>query len=170
MSVVPLADVKAALNITGTSSDVELQRLLDAAETYYAEIIGPVGTGLVADYTGTLPRYATNVVYKDAQGVVVDGDTFSYQGSPNLYWNAVHGAMGHGLYDQATWTITYDATIPAHHQLVIVNDVAELWTRTQRGGGTARPAFGGDGFTDLDAGRPLVLFPRIQALAGLTVA
>lgn len=170
MPVPTLSDVKQSLNITSGTDDAELQDLLDDALAEYAKYVRPLpGTVSVTVSGGRavtiLPAGSTAVtaaVYSD--GTVIDVTDFDVSDSGLLHW------PGWAAYGRRNITLTVTVgDMPGNHRRAILFDVQELWTRTQRGGGTARPSFGGEGFTDLDTGLPLTLFPRIRALAPPTV-
>lgn len=162
MPVLTVAEVKDRLNKTTNVDDAELHSMLEAAEAEYAELVGPIGTVSRPYYGGLFPRYSSGVVVTDANGNDVTA-TYSNQGSPNLYWNTWTGAMGHGLVTTPL-TISYTATLPAHHREAILADVANYFAVTQRGSSPGALPVDLEGGTD-DRTTPLVLFPRIRALA-----
>ncbi len=98
-------------------------------------------------------------------GVAVVGDLDFDVAAGLLY---ADGVVLSGYYPRLSLTVTI-GDLPKNHLGTIVADVAEYWTRTQRASGGARPSFGGDGF-EPEQGRPLVMWPRIRALAGVTIA
>ena len=164
MSTIPLSDVKARLNKTLTVDDVELQDMLDAAEAYYADLFGAVGTSTLR-YDGgpviVLPVNTTAVTavgYTD--GTFVDLDDLDFDPASGL------------LRYPFTWgsrnlSVTFTTALPAHHREAILADVAGYFAATQRGGGTVAPRFPGEGYGEAydSPGAPLTLFPRIAALA-----
>lgn len=168
--VVTVAQVKAALNTTATVDDAELQRMLDGALAEYAEWVGPLpGTKTVRTSGGTvvLPRGAVAVTAATAGGSAVSTTDYDLDVESGILYGA-------GTYSsrQLILTVTIGA-LPAHHREAIVADVAGLFTATQRGGGSNAPRFVGEGYADaleVQPGRPVVLFPRIRALASVSVA
>lgn len=172
MSVILLADVKKRLNKTGTTDDAELQDMIDAAESYYARMIGPL-TGTVTetfDGGGTaLVLSNLNVSAITAAGYT-DGTTIS---TGDLTLNTASGIVywGFGTAGRFTWgsrnvTLTYTiGTLPAEHKETIIADVAGYFQATQRAG-SGRPSFTGEaGYEEAYASSPQILFPRIRELA-----
>lgn len=167
MAVVPLDEAKAALGMKTTADDAELTKRLDEAEAEYAEWVAPLGGGTLRVSGGAtviLPRGATVTAVNDTSGNAVTG--YEHDPEAGLLYGTPYGVRN--------LDVTFTArALPANHKAAIIADVAELWTRTQRGGGSGRPSFGGGGagdFDDVAQGRPLVLFPRIRALGGTSVA
>lgn len=164
MSVLTVAQVKARLNKTTAEDDAELQEMLDAAEAAYAERVGPIGTKTLR-YDGgrssiILPLNAnvTEVEYED--GTPVSLDDLDYNESAGiLYWPGGSFAAG-----SRNVLVTFTASLPAHHKEAILSDVAGLFAATQRGNTPgALPGGYEAGFEERTT--PLVLFPRIRALA-----
>lgn len=164
-----LPRTKAALNITTANDDVELLDLLTAAGAEYEQHVAllPGTHTLTISGGGSMHLLPLNVgsitaaVYTD--GTAIDLAGLDLDASTGI----LHTPLTYGSRN-VTLTVTV-GDLPANHAQTIVADVAEYWTRTQRSGGGARPSFGGDGF-DVEAGRPIVMFPRIRALAVSSVA
>jgi hypothetical protein len=164
-SGVTLDHVKAALNKTDSADDDELQRLLDAALTEYEQYVGPLPgpavQGAQSGSTVILPARVTSV--QAATSTTGEALTFLL-------------AAG-GVLTTSSWgpvVVSYTVgPLPANHVETIIADVAGLFAATQRGGGATAPRFPGDGYAaalETPPGRPVVLFPRIRALAPMGVA
>lgn len=167
MSLVTLAEVRtAALNKTTAVDDVEIQRMIDAAEADYAEKVGPLTTQTVRLDGGfstlILPRNAatvTAVSYGDGTAVTLT----------DLYFDAKSGLLHAGKVSRFTYgtrnvLVTFTVALPAHHRETIIADVAGYFAATQRGNsGGALP--GGYETAYEDRTTPVALFPRIKALA-----
>lgn len=167
MSVIPLAEAKTRLNKAAavTTDDVELQAMLDAAESEYADWVAPlVGKTLRYDGGGErliLPRNVTavtEVTYADGTVVALSDLDF------DVDTGILHKVAGTFTTGQRNVRVTFTVALPAHHREAILADVAGYFAATQRGnsGGALPPGYEA-GFED--RGTPLVLFPRIRALA-----
>lgn len=152
MAVVDLQDLKDELDITSDAHDYELLDMIDAAEAEYAEHVRP----LPGTYTESL--VLPTILPRGTTSASVTGVTTTLARSGLL--------SGYG-YTFGPVDVTYVVgPIPANHMAAIVADLAEWWTRTQRGGGSSRPSFGGDAaFEPETPARPVVMWPRIRALA-----
>lgn len=167
MSLVTLAEVRtSALNKTTTADDGELQRMIDAAESYYAEKVGPLTTQTVRLDGGfstlILPRNTaavTAVSYSDGTAVTLADLDFD-AGSGLLH----AGKVSRFTYGTRNVLVTFTTALPAHHRETIIADVAGYFAATQRGNAPgALP--GGYETAYEDRTSPVVLFPRIKALA-----
>lgn len=158
-ATVQLADVKARLNKTDSSDDDELAQLIAAAEAEYAEFVGPLPGVQIETHSGPViilrSSRASAVTAVDPYGSTVTATL----GSAGIVTTGSLGPV----------TVTYTAgALPANHVETIIADVAGLFAATQRGGGSLAPRFPGEGYADAlepTPGRPIVLFPRIRALA-----
>lgn len=173
MSTVTLAEVKTALDKTLTVDDSEIQRMIDAAEAEYAEWVGPVEGTVTEKFNGGRTRLIlrsrlvteiTEAAYSDGTEIdVADLDLDTATGI--VHW----GYDTAGLFTSGTRnvSITYTvADLPLNHREAIVADVAGYFAATQRG--PVGPD--DDGYASAYAATPTVLFPRIRALAGPSIA
>lgn len=172
MSVVTLAQIKDALNIpqATTTHDAELQLRIDEAEAEYTEWVRPLAGGTVRISGGPgpilLPRGVATVTAAYTDGTTIPSSSLDLDVDSGLLYLTSGLVAG-----TRNVTVTYTVTaLPANHRAAIISDVAELWTRTQRGGGSGRPSFGGGELEPETPTRPLVLFPRIRALASPVIA
>lgn len=173
MPVVTVADVRTALNKTLTVDDDEIQGIIDAALAEYAEYVGP----LPGTVTETLSGGAATLVLRSAAATQVTSAAYSDGSSitpADLDLDATTGILGwkHGTVGRfqpgyRNVTVTYVAgDVPRNHKEAIVADVAGYFAATQRG----PESLPGDGYEAPWAAHPLVLFPRIRALAVSGVA
>lgn len=169
MSTVLLAEVKLRLNKTVTADDAEIQAFIDAAEAEYTEWIGPL-TGTV---TETFDGGGSTLVLRQPVSAITAA---AYDSGATLTYtdlNVSNGIVRWGYGTTGRFTsgtrvsITYTVpSLPANHREAIIADVAGYFETTQRGGGSLRPAFPGEGdYEAAYASTPQVLFPRIRALA-----
>lgn len=157
-----VAALRTRLNKTTTVDDVELQDMLDAAIAYYARVVGPTVNGSVRLDGGPvliLPRNITSltsITYSDGTTVPVASVDFE----------ATTGLLRHPFRRGArNVTVDFTTAVPVDHQEVILADVAGYFAATQRGGSPgALPGVGYESGLE-DRSSPVVLFPRIAALA-----
>lgn len=149
-----LVDLKEELGITSPDADGEMYSRIEEAAAEYEERVRP--------FPGT---YTTRMALPAIlpRGTVTA--SASTNGSPlttSLLLGGILTGYAYGLVD-----ITFTTgPVPANHLAAIRADVAEYWTRTQRGGGPSRPSFGGDAsFEPETPSRPVSMWPRIRALA-----
>lgn len=167
-----LNTVKDRLGKTLSADDGEVQDMIDAALVEYEMYIGPVsgtvtetlsggGTSLILPHANVAS--IDSIAYTD--GTSIDTDDLDLQaGTGILYWR--YGTAGYFTAGSRNVTVTYTVgALPANHREVIVADVAGYFAATQRGGGSDRPQFPGEGYAEAFVGTPQVLFPRIRALA-----
>lgn len=167
-AVVTLPEVKSALNKKLSTDDGELTRLIDAAEALYARKVRPLPGARTVRLSGGAREYPLPGASS------VDSATYGV-GGPAIDLTGIDFDPDSEVVYAPRWVggtrnvvLTYTAgPLPLHHREAIIADVAGLWTSTQRGGGPARPSFGGEGFAEPVEGArgPVVLFPRIEALA-----
>lgn len=168
-NVVPLQMVKDRLNktLTNVPGDEELQDMIDAALAEYEEFIGPVSGTVTETHDGgtdtILLRQPVNAITAASYD---SGDTLTYTDltveNGIVRWG--YGTAGRFGYGRVS--ITYAAPpLPANHRELIIADVAGYFAATQRGGGSDRPQFPGEGYAEAYTGHPVELFPRIRALA-----
>lgn len=176
MSLIDPTEVRAVLNKTLTVDDAEIQDRIDEAEAEYAEFVGP----LSGEVTETVDGGRASIVLASrhvaaitaaayADGTTIDVDDLVLDTRTGIvHWG--YGTAGWFTWGTRNVTLTYTvASLPANHRSAIIHDVAGLFAVTQRGGtGAAFP--GEDTFEDVAATSPLVLFPRIRALAVPSIA
>lgn len=157
-----VVSVKTRLNKTTTADDAELQSMLDAAVSYYAQAVGPTA-GRTLKFDGApvliLPVNATavtGITYDDGSTVAV-ADVDLDPDSGLLRYPFRRGTRN--------VSVSFTVTVPPHHEEAILADVAGLFSATQRGNSAgALPTTGYEsGFEDRTT--PVTLFPRIRALA-----
>ncbi len=154
MSVLGLNDVKAHLNISATTTDGEIQSMIEAAEAAIARRVGPLEPTIVTTTVSgsgavTLPVYPVLSLTTITDAV---GTSIPLMGvTVDLAAGVVSGSSGDGL-GSSTYTITYSAgrmTVPADLKLAVKELVRHLWT-TQR-----NPAiFPGSSLTDGPESQP----------------
>lgn len=163
MPFTDLEDLKDELGIKTTAQDFELVRKLDEAEAEYAARVRP----LPGTYTETvsLPAFLPDGVTSVTAALPVSAAPVAVLFAGRIVTSTSP------LYSAPRVVLTYTVgPIPLHHAGAIIADVAEWYTRTQRGGGSSRPSFGGDASLEPDTpSRPRVLYPRIRDLAGPVV-
>ena len=169
MAVVTVAQVRERLNKTLTVDDGEIADMIDAAEAEYADWVGPLA-GRTLRYNGggtvlTLPVNATAVTavsYTD--GTTVNVADFDFDPDTGLlHWG--YNTAGYFPAGSRNVLVTFTVTVPANHLETIVADVAGYFASTQRGSNVgALPGGYEAGYEDRST--PVVLFPRIRALAG----
>jgi hypothetical protein len=187
MSTVTVSTIKLRLNKSSgiTVDDSEIQEMIDAAEAEYAEyVLGLPGQTPIASTSvtqkfnggGTSLVLAAPHVTAITAAAYSDGSTLTYT---DLDLNTSTGIVGWnyntaGYFTSGTRNVSLTYTLgalPANHKEAIAADVAGYFETTQRGGGSLRPAFPGEGeYEAAYAATPQVLFPRIRALAVPSIA
>lgn len=171
-NVVSVAEVKDRLDKTLTVDDSEIEDMLDAAIAEYETYVGPVsGTVTEKHHGGGTSLVLGNVsaaslvsaTYSD--GTVIDTADLDLDSSTGiLYWG--YGTAGVFTSGARNVTVVYSVgALPANHREAIAADVAGYFAATQREG-----IPGDEGYSDSWRVNPLVLFPRIRALAPPSVA
>jgi hypothetical protein len=174
-SLISRDDVKARLNKTLDVDDAEIDAMIDAAEAEYAEWVAPVGT-VTETLNGGADRLvlrAPNVtavieaVYSD--GTVIDVDDLTVDNGI-VYWG--YGTAGYFTWGTRNVTVTYTVgDVPANHRETIIADVAGYFESSQGGTSSSAASFPGEGFDEAPyRSTPMVLFPRIRALAPPRIA
>jgi uncharacterized phiE125 gp8 family phage protein len=139
MSALLLADTKTHLNITSTTSDGELQAMIDAAEAILANSVGPLvvqsatkvrvagGNQLVVPAA----PIATLTAVASADGGVLDTSLLSVDNTAGIIYYTDNvtrfSAVAYDVTYAAGWT-----TVPPDLMLGIKEMVRHLWA-TQRG-------------------------------------
>ena len=163
MAVVNLLDLKLALglDVALDDDDYELQTKIDAAEAEYAEHVRPLPGSYTR--TGMLPLFLPRDV------ATVTATVGAGSSLPVVHDKTTGMVDGYGFYARA-WAVTLTYTVgpvPDNHLEAITADIAELWDRTQRTGGSAgRPGYAPEGLGAGPGPRPVTMYPRIRALAG----
>ncbi len=155
-NVVSVSMVRDRLDKTLTVDDAEIEEMLDAALAEYEEWVGPVSGTVVEKHHGG----GTSLILRNANPATIT--TAVYTGI--VYWGYnTAGAFPRGWRNV---TITYQVgTVPANHRETIAADVAGYFAATQMG-----PAGPDEGYAVGNRATPLVLFPRIRALAAPAIA
>jgi hypothetical protein len=172
-NVVSLDDVKARLNKTLNVDNDEIEAMIDAAIAEYEQWVGPVsGTRTdVLDGGGTSlllstanPGSLVSLTYAD--GTAVDTADVTLDTTTGLvFWN--YNTAGRFSGGSRFVTVQYTVgPVPANHREAIIADVAGYFEATQRG----PAALPGEGYEAAFNSTPLVLFPRIRALAVPSIA
>lgn len=125
MSVVPLEDVKAHLNLRTFDNDDEIAFFIDAAESAIAKRLGSLSPRVV---TRRLYRSGPVSILPDRY-IIGDVDGGSYYAG-TLEWDS---ATPYGWVD-VTYTVGFDP-LPADIKLGVMEMVRHLWS-TQRGNAT----------------------------------
>jgi hypothetical protein len=162
---ISVSDVKLRLNKTLSVDDTEIQSMLDAALAEYGEYVGPVAGPVTETLSGggtALLLRSPNVTaitaaaYSDGTTITVD-DLVVDNGIISWGYNTA-GYFTRGIRNV---TVTYTVgALSANHREAIIADVAGYFDLTQSG-----PAGPDDGYSIAQRGAPLILFPRIRALA-----
>lgn len=149
MSAIPLSEFKAHLNITRTADDAEIQRVLDAAESWANHYTGGRLGGGTATFTAR--SAGGSVLVLPALGLAsVTGITDPLGVTTVLLNGADHDlragiiALPYRLRGTWTVTVTFPTEIPADLKLAVLIVGKHLW-ETQRLAGQsegARPGFG----------------------------
>jgi hypothetical protein len=173
VSLVSLADVKAHLNLTGTSYDTELQAFTDAAEMIVESHIGrPLAVRTVTDEPHSVyGRYelplrqvpcactscmatrtltVTGVTYN---GAALDAGQWLLRADTGLLYRLTGITPWYTLYPNGilvTYTTGY-TTAPAWLRMAILRLIEAMWQRSQL---APHPAFGGNGGGGFDDGAP----------------
>lgn len=138
MSVVTVAEVKTHLNITGGSSDTELQTFLDSAEALISRRVGPL-TSTATTYrvdggTDTLSLPVTPAISLTSV-TPVNGTALTLA---DLDLDTATGLVRYlagGTFTAARYTVVYNAgraSVPDDLKMAVKELVRHLW-RTQRG-------------------------------------
>ncbi len=165
MSAVLLADAKTFLNFPSTSSDAELQDMLDSAEAHLAKRIGPLQPVIVPDerHTGPGPlvlnrRPVISVTSATNNGVAVtDLDLDADAGKLYGTFSTGHRSV------RVTYTAGRAALSPDLERAVL-ELTGHLWESQRPAGARTAPP---GGFVDEDAGRgggAFLLPYRVQSL------
>lgn len=140
MSVLTLPDAKAYLNITGTTSDGELQTFVDTAEARLSQEIGPLSavtvTKRVASAQNFLllpvaPAKSLTTINDVRASELVDLSLVTLDGDAGI----VYYTDGSTLFRSPAYDVTYEAgwtTVPEDVMFAIKELVRHLW-ETQRG-------------------------------------
>jgi hypothetical protein len=170
-----LRDTKERLNKTLAVDDEEIVKMLRSALVEYAEWVGPVGDVTETFSGGTdrlvlrAPKVAEITAAGYADGSVIDvADLLVDNGI--VYWG--YGTAGFFTWGTRNVTVSYTVgPLPLNHRETIVADVAGYFEATQGGTSSNAAAFPGEGFDEAPyRTSPMVLFPRIRALAPTRVA
>lgn len=161
-----VAEVKTALNKNLTVDDVEIQRMLDSACAEYEQWVGPLPSAVTEKLNGggaTLLLRSPNVT-AITTAAYTDGTTITLTDLDLTSSGIVGWGYGTtGVFTRGTRNVTVTYTVgevPLNHVEAIIADVAGYFEMTQEG-----PAGPDDGYALGNRGAPLVLFPRIRALA-----
>jgi hypothetical protein len=138
-SILPtLADLKAHLNITSTTHDVELQTMLEAAAEVVVGYVGPLDGTQVTE-THYEVRRGLPLVLRRYPVLSVASVTDSHGKTYAASEHTTDGASGLLRLNNGTWagdiTVTYTAgraVLPAAVGLAVLVITAHLW-ETQRG-------------------------------------
>jgi hypothetical protein len=143
MAAVPLVDVKAHLNITGTNNDAELLGFVDTAQEIVEQLVGPVEPRTVTETfyaNGSVFLAVTPVISITSvteYGATVDGSLYAVDGDELI---RLDGRSWYGSHASALG-VTYQAgraygSLPAAIAWGIKEETAHLWrtTQAQRGG------------------------------------
>lgn len=169
MSAVTLAEVKAHLNITVTTQDVELQATIDAAEAAISRLVGP----LVATTTTSRVRGCRSALLLPTTPLIsltsvtpIDGAALTLSdlyGSPS---GVVTYSAGTGSFPSPWYTVVYSAgraTLPADLGQAVKELVRHFWA-TQRGGSTRPGSTPPDGLSNTLVGAAYSLPIRVEQL------
>lgn len=171
---VTVDDVKARLNKTLSVDDAEIQKMLNAALVEYAEWVGPLAGTVTETFDGggstlVLRSTAATAILAASydSGITITVSDLSLDTRTGIVrWGyGTAGAFTSGQRVSVTYTV---GSLAANHAETIAADVAGYFAATQRGGTTFAPTFAGEGYAepfDSAPGSPVVLFPRIRALA-----
>lgn len=166
--------VKDRLDKTLTVDDAEIETMLDAALVEYETWVGPVAGTVVENHNGG----GTSLVLRSPQVSAITAATYSDGTTITLtdldldtatgivHWG--YGTAGYFTGGNRNVVLTYTVgAVPANHREAIAADVAGYFAATQQG-----PTGPEDdlGYTAAWRGAPAVMFPRIRALAGPSVA
>lgn len=140
MAVPTLSDVKAQLNITGTSQDSLLQTYLDACLRLVEARVGPSS---IRSFTETVTgrSEALNLSYRPIVSITsvtslldtwhtVDPTGLEFDGRAGSVWRRDHGPL------VGRWEVAYTAgwaTFPDNYHLAVLVTVQHFWS-LQRGG------------------------------------
>ena len=159
-----LTDLKAELNITSTSDDTELDDTLDRAVAILEKRVGPLTSTIVTDeiHTGPGP-----IVLNKTPVQSVTAATSSAVAVSDLDLDAASGLL-YGSFGRAprgvkvTYVAGYD-DVPEDLALAVLEMARHLW-KTQRGGGSLRPAFPGEAESDAPPTAGYLLPYRVESL------
>lgn len=161
-------------SVTKHLDDNRISDMLDAAIAEYEQWVGPVTGSVTELYSGggtTLVLSSPNVAQITALSYT-DGTSVNVA---DLDLNTATGVLGWGYGTTGRFTggvrnvqVTYTVgPLPANHREAIIADVAGYFNATQRG---PQPLSAEEGYGSDWNAHPTVLFPRIRALAGPSVA
>jgi hypothetical protein len=140
MSVVPLPDVKAHLNIQGTGDDAELQTVIDAAEARLSLELGPLSAVTVTKRVATsgsflllpvAPAQTLTSITDVRASTALDLSLVTLDEDAGI----VYYADGLTAFLSPAYDVVYEAgwaTVPADILFAIKEQVRHLW-ETQRG-------------------------------------
>ncbi len=148
-----LADLKAHLNITTTAQDGELQSMLDRAIAAVAREVGPLWTETVTERhdggSGSilLKRMpvltVTSAAYADGTPISTAGSYLDTDSGVLYLASTTTSRSGYGGPNVVVTYTSGRETLPADLVLAVLERAAYFW-ESQRGGGSARPAFPGE--------------------------
>lgn len=157
MSAPTLEDVKAQLNITSNTDDVELQFYLDAAQAVVESMVGPLTVAEVEETVRTPSgRLMLNrLPVQSVTSLVATSGTLTFA-TADVSWNAASGVvwLSNGGSLAGEWVATYScglADVPADVSLATLLVVAHLW-ETQRGASAPSGALPADTLDQSPAG------------------
>jgi hypothetical protein len=180
---VTATEVKSRLKKSSVTDDTKIEAMIDAAEAEYAEyVLGLPGqtpiasTSVTQKFNGGGDRLVLAAPHVTAitAASYTDGSTLTYT---DLDLDTSAGIVGWnyntvGIFTAGTRNVSLTYTLgplPTNHREAIIADVAGYYVATQRGG-DIRADFPGDGYAETFNAAPMTLFPRIRALAPLSVA
>jgi hypothetical protein len=149
VSVLLLADAKAYLNITSTTSDAELQTFIDAAEAALVKRCGPLSSLTVTERVkGCAETLLLNksLALSLTSVTPVNGTALTLSDLYLLPGGVVEYAVGSGYFGASRYDVVYSygrSSIPNDLMQAIRETVKHLW-ETQRGG-SRRPGMGDEG-------------------------
>lgn len=189
MSVLALADAKTHLNITGATSDAELQTFIDAAESAIARRIGPLeSTSTTARLRGqraalVVPKLPAGALVSltPGNGTALDVELLELKPSGVLQYADLVGSFPAAVYvveyevgwgvleavDPDAEELTYTWDGPADILLAVKEMVRHLWATQRAGseGGTRRPGSqGAPGLANTLPGAAYTLPIRVSQL------
>ena len=170
MSVLTLAEAKAHLNITDSSSDAELQTFIDAAEAALAARVGPLGP---VTTSARVAGGGRTLLLPDAPAVSITsvtpvGGTALTVG--DLYLDKTGGAISYAsdaLFSASWYDVVYVAgraanTLPDDLLMADKELLRHMWS-TQRPGARSTSPLGGEAANTIPGAAYLFPF-RVEAL------